>query len=103
MWCNNHPKEDLAKIWLLAEEDNRENLGGFFKNKSSSIHIVIFYILKYLVYLKCRNKLVCISLTFLYLVILFLLEIRIQIFHINFFDVLPTGIGTRGYLELKIT
>jgi hypothetical protein len=49
MWCSNHPKEDLAKIWLLAEEDNRENLGGFFKNKSSSFHIVVFYILKYLV------------------------------------------------------
>jgi hypothetical protein len=43
MWCSNHPKEGLAKIWLLAEEDNRENLGVFSKIKVQ-VFILLFFI-----------------------------------------------------------
>jgi hypothetical protein len=43
MWCSNHPKEDLAKLWLLAEEENRENLGVFSKIKVH-VFILLFFI-----------------------------------------------------------
>jgi len=43
MGCSNHPKEDLAKLWLFAEEENRENLGVFSKIKVH-VFILLFFI-----------------------------------------------------------
>jgi len=43
MWCSKHPKEDLAKILLLVEEENSQFLGVFSKIKVQ-VFILLFSI-----------------------------------------------------------